>query len=144
MEKKPAPRHRESTKPLPDVPLTVPAAPSTADESCAVTIHGKTYEIQPTRTKYFRTQWANGHVLLKHYTLSEIYALTKERDGLDGDETIFRFLVAAFDDEELVREIYDELDSQTLYRICEIFRKVNKIYEIEEHQKNLVAATKGN
>lgn len=136
MEKKAPPQRKEARKALPQEPLTTPELPAAADTSCTVTIQGETYEIRPTRTKYFRTQWANGHVLLTHYTLTEIYALTRERDGIDGDETIFRFLVAAFDNEELVRKIYDELDSQTLYRICEIFRRVNQIDEIEEHQKN--------
>lgn len=40
-----------------------------------------------------------------------------------------------------MKEVYDELDSETLYRICDIFRRVNQIDEIEEHQKNLMAAT---
>lgn len=141
MEKKPAPRRKATPKQLPETQSVQLAAPSVQDKSNCVVLNGKSYEILPTRTKYFRTQWANGHVLLKHYTLSEIFALTQERDGIDGDEAIYKFLVAVFDDEELVKENYDDLDSETLYQICEIFRRVNKIDEIEEHQKNLMAAT---
>ena len=141
MEKKPTPRRQTTKKQLPETQAIQMDTPSVQDKSNYVVLNGKSYEILPTRTKYFRTQWANGHVLLKHYTLSEIFALTQERDGIDGDETIFKFLVAVFDNEDLVKEVYDELDSETLYRICDIFRRVNKIDEIEEHQKNLMAAT---
>lgn len=141
MEKKPAPRRKAEPKQLPETQSVQLAAPSVQDKSNCVVLNGKSYEILPTRTKYFRTQWANGHVLLKHYTLSEIFALTQERDGIDGDEAIYKFLVAVFDNEDLVKEVYDELDSEMLYRICDIFRRVNKIDEIEEHQKNLMAAT---
>ena len=141
MEKKPTPRRQTTKKQLPETQAIQMNTPSVQDKSNCVVLNGKSYEILPTRTKYFRTQWANGHVLLKHYTLSEIFALTQERDGIDGDEAIYKFLVAVFDNEDLVKEVYDELDSETLYRICDIFRRVNKIDEIEEHQKNLMAAT---
>lgn len=141
MEKNPTPRRKVTPKQIPEAQAPVLETPSAQEREHCVLLNGKLYEILPTRTKYFRTQWANGHVLLRHYTLSEIFALTMERDGIDGDEAIYKFLVAVFDNEELVKEIYDDLDSQTLYRICEIFRKVNKIDEIEEHQKNLMAAT---
>ena len=141
MEKKPTPRRQTTKKQLPETQEIQMDAPSVQDKSNCVVLNGKSYEILPTRTKYFRTQWANGHVLLKHYTLSEIFALTQERDGIDGDEAIYKFLVAVFDNEDLVKEVYDELDSETLYRICDIFRRVNKIDEIEEHQKNLMAAS---
>lgn len=141
MEKKPTPRRQTTKKQLPETQAIQMDMPSVQDKSNCVVLNGKSYEILPTRTKYFRMQWANGHVLLKHYTLSEIFALTQERDGIDGDEAIYKFLVAVFDNEELVKEVYDELDSETLYRICDIFRRVNKIDEIEEHQKNLMAAT---
>ena len=141
MEKKPTPRRQTTKKQLPETQEIQMDALSVQDKSNCVVLNGKSYEILPTRTKYFRTQWANGHVLLKHYTLSEIFALTQERDGIDGDEAIYKFLVAVFDNEDLVKEVYDELDSETLYRICDIFRRVNKIDEIEEHQKNLMAAS---
>lgn len=141
MEKKPAPRRKVTPRQMPEPEVQALETPTLLNNDNCVTLAGKVYEILPTRTKYFRTQWANGHVLLKHYTLSEIFALTTERDGIDGDEAIYKFLVAVFDDEELVKSVYDDLDSQTLYRICDIFRRVNKIDEIEEHQKNLVAAT---
>ncbi len=141
METKPTPRRKAAPKQLPQAELPAIPAPEAADLDNSVVLNGTRFEIKPTRTKYFRTQWANGHVLLRHYTLSEVFALTQERDGIDGDEAIFKFLVAVFDDEALVKTVYDDLDSETLYRICEIFRRVNKIDEIEEHQKNLMAAT---
>ena len=40
------------------------------------------------------------------------------------------------DNEELIREYYDDIDSDTIYRMLEIFRRVNKIAEMEEKLKN--------
>ena len=142
MESKPTPRAEQPRKRLPTATPEQKPIPAALDMDRTVFLRGKPYEIRPTKTKYFRTQWANGHVLLRHYTLSEVYALTPERDGIDGDDAIFKFLVAVFDDEALVKEIYDDLDSESLYQICEIFRRVNKIEEIEDHQKNLMAAAR--
>ena len=142
MENKALPAVKHSSKDVTQAPPDKKSLPSTLDRERTVVILGEPYEIKPTKTKYFRTQWANGHVLLKNYTLSEIYALCKDRDGVDGDDAIYKFLVATFDDESFVSRIYDELDTDTLYRIYEIFRRVNKIDEIEEHQKNLMAASK--
>lgn len=144
MKEKSMPLEASARRRMPNASLPERPAPATLDAERTVTIEGKPYEIKPTKTKYFRSQWANGHVLLKHYTLSEIYALTQERDGIDGDSAIYKFLVAVFDDENMVKAIYDELDSELLYRICEIFRQVNKIEEIEERQKNLMAANRAN
>ena len=57
-------------------------------------------------------------------------------DGLDGDKKLYDWLVAVTDDEELIRENYDEIDSDIIYRMLEIFRRVNKISEMEEKLKN--------
>jgi hypothetical protein len=57
-------------------------------------------------------------------------------DGLDGDKKLYDWLVAVTDDEDLIRENYDEIDSDTIYRMLEIFRRVNKISEMEEKLKN--------
>ena len=57
-------------------------------------------------------------------------------DGLDGDKKLYDWLVAVTDDEELIREHYDDIDTDTIYRMLEIFRRVNKISEMEEKLKN--------
>ena len=57
-------------------------------------------------------------------------------DGLDGDKKLYDWLVAVTDNEDLIRDYYDEIDSDTIYRMLEIFRRVNKITEMEEKLKN--------
>jgi hypothetical protein len=72
------------------------------------------------------------------YPLSDILAMGPKSfgDGLDGDKKLYDWLVAVTDDEDLIREHYDEIDSDTIYRMLEIFRRVNKISELEEKLKN--------
>ena len=57
-------------------------------------------------------------------------------DGLDGDKKLYDWLVAVTDNEELIRENYDDIDSEIIYRMLEIFRRVNKISEMEAKLKN--------
>ncbi len=58
-------------------------------------------------------------------------------DGRDGDKALCDWLVAATDNEELIRENLDEIDSEMVYRILAIFRRINKIDELEAKLKNV-------
>ena len=60
-------------------------------------------------------------------------------DGRDGDKALLDWLVAATDREELVRKNYNEMDSGTIYKILAIFKRVNKIEELEKKLKNAEA-----
>ena len=60
-------------------------------------------------------------------------------DGRDGDKALLDWLVAATDREDLMREHYNEIDTDTVYRILEIFRRVNKIDDREAKLKNAMA-----
>jgi hypothetical protein len=77
--------------------------------------------------------------------LSDILAMGTKSfgDGLDGDKKLYDWLVAVTDNEELIRKNYDEIDSETIYKMLEIFRRVNKISELEEKQKNVKAPREG-
>lgn len=103
-----------------------------------VIIGGKLIEIKPTKLKYQRNRTAVFYHILEMYPLSDILAMGANSfgDGLDGDKKVYDWLVAATDDEDLIRENYDEIDSDIIYRILEIFRRVNKINEMEEKLKN--------
>lgn len=46
------------------------------------------------------------------------------------------FLIAATDNEQLIVENYDELDTEIIEKILAIFKRLNKIDEKEAKQKN--------
>ena len=77
--------------------------------------------------------------VLELYPLPDILAMGPNQfgDGRDGDKALLDWLVAATDREELVRKNYNEMDTEQIYRILEIFRRVNKITEREEKLKNV-------
>jgi len=103
-----------------------------------VVIGGKLIEIKPTKLKYQRNRTAVFYHILEMYPLSDILAMGPKSfgDGLDGDKKLYDWLVAVTDDEELIRENYDEIDSKVVYQLLEIFRRINKISEMEEKLKN--------
>jgi hypothetical protein len=53
------------------------------------------------------------------------------------------WLIAVTDDAELVRTNYDAMDTGTVEQLLSIFRRMNKIDEKEQRQKNLQTARKG-
>ena len=103
-------------------------------------IGGKQIEIKPMKLIYQRNRTAVFYHVLDSYPLPDILAMDNPfQDGRDGDKALFDWLVAATDDEELITEHYNEIDSGTIYKILEIFRRVNKIDEMEERAKNVEA-----
>ena len=57
-------------------------------------------------------------------------------DGRDGDKALMDWLIAVIDDEQLIVDNYNEMDTETIEKILAIFKRVNKIDEKEEKQKN--------
>ena len=108
-------------------------------------IGGKLIEIKPMKLKYQRNRTAVFYHALELYPLPDILAMTVDPvtkkspfgDGRDGDKALLDWLVAATDDEDLIRENYDDIDSDTIYRILAIFRRVNRIDEMDEKLKNV-------
>lgn len=64
-------------------------------------------------------------------------------DERDGDKALMDWLIAVFDDENIVIDNYDEMNTETIERILAIFKRVNKIDEKEEKAKKLQALTAG-
>lgn len=64
-------------------------------------------------------------------------------DDRDGDKAVMDWLIAVTDDEKLVTEHYDSMDTGVIEQLLAIFRRINKIDEKEQKQKNLLAARKG-
>lgn len=110
-----------------------------------IVINGQIVEIKPTKLKYHRNRTAVFYRALELYPLPDILAmglnpetgLSAFGDDRDGDKALCDWLVAVFDDEDLVRENIDEFDSEMIYKILAIFRRVNKIDVVEEKLKNV-------
>lgn len=137
-EVKEIPNGEQETKPIPKEVEHVKELPKVGNPENTVIIGGKLIEIKPTKLKYHRNRTAVFYHILEMYPLSDILAMGPKAfgDGLDGDKKLYDWLVAVTDDEELIRENYDEIDSDLIYRLLEIFRRINKISEMEEKLKN--------
>ena len=121
--------------------------PAVGSPENTVTIGGKLIEIKPMKLKYIRNRTAAFRMLIEQFPLSYILAMdrTSFGDGRDGDKALYDWLVAVTDNEELIRENYDEIDSETIYRLLAIHRRIEKIDELEAKLKNAETpgATKG-
>lgn len=133
------------TKPVPDTDVQTKELPQVGNPENTVIIGGKLIEIKPTKLKYQRNRTAVFYHILEMYPLSDILAMDAKAfgDGLDGDKKLCDWLVAVTDDEDLIRENYDSMDSDVIYRMLEIYKRVNKISEMEEKLKNAKAPREG-
>lgn len=139
------PDSEQEVKPVPEEGPAERELPLVTNGENMITIGDTTIEIKPTKLKYQRNRTAVFYHILELYPLSDILAMGTKSfgDGLDGDKKLYDWLVAVTDNEELIRKNYDEIDSETIYKMLEIFRRVNKISELEEKQKNVKAPREG-
>ena len=137
-DKKEIPAIGQNAMPVPEENKAKEELPPVGTPENTVIIGGKLIEIKPTKLKYQRNRTAVFYHILEMYPLSDILAMGPKSfgDGLDGDKKLYDWLVAVTDDEELIRENYDEIDSKVVYQLLEIFRRINKITEMEEKLKN--------
>ena len=120
-------------------------SPKTGHQENMVSIGGVTIEIKPTKFIYERNRTATFYKILELYPVGEIFHMTPEQigDGRDGDKAVFDWLIAVTDNEELIKQKYDEIDQTTVDKQVEIYKRVNRIQEKEERLKNLMAPRKG-
>ena len=135
---KEVPTESQEMKPIPEAGVKNKELPQIGVPENTVVIGGNLIEIKPTKLKYQRNRTAVFYHILEMYPLSDILAMGPKSfgDGLDGDKKLYDWLVAVTDNEDLIRDYYDEIDSDMVYRLLEIFRRVNKISEMEEKLKN--------
>lgn len=131
---KETPKSEQKTKELPKV----------GSPENTVIIGGKLIEIKPTKLKYQRNRTAAFYRLLEMYPLTDIQAMESGAfgDDRDGDKATMDWLIAATDDEQLVVENYDSMDTGTIEKILSIFKRVNKIDEKEAKLKNMAKERK--
>ena len=138
VNERPVPELAQEERVAPDTTVRMRELPKIGNPENTVKIGDRLVEIKPMKLKYQRNRTAVFYHILELYPISDILAMENPfGDGRDGDKALCDWLVAATDDEELIRENLNEIDSETIYRILAIFRRINKIDELEEKQKNV-------
>lgn len=134
-EEQPEPSVEKEEKPEASAEKT--EKPSDELEENCVMVGDKKIELKPTKLKYFRNKAASAYGIIKAVPLHELLTYGKGviDETRDADQLLYDFLVAAFDDKDLVRENYDEFDADTIDRICKIFGRLNHIDEKEEQAR---------
>lgn len=125
-------------KELPEGGVKKKDLPQVGSPENTVMIGGKLIEIKPMKMKYVRNRTAAFRHILETYPLSDILAMENTfGDGRDGDKALFDWLVAVTDDEQLISDNYDEMDTDTIYRMLAIHRRIDKVDEMEAKLKNV-------
>lgn len=103
-----------------------------------IRINDEEFEIKPTKLKYQRNRTAAAYRLLDIYPLPDLLSVDKGvlDPDRDGDEIVYDFMIAVFDNDDIVRRLYDQMDSDTIDRAVKIFKRLNHIDEKEEQAKN--------
>lgn len=132
-------------KELPSTAQAEKGLPQVGSPENSVVLGDTLVEIRPTKLRYQRNRTAAFYKILEIYPLSDILAMDAGAfgDDRDGDKALMDWLIAVTDDPELVRANYDSMDTGTIEQLLAIFRRVNKIDEKEQKQKNLRTAGKG-
>ena len=125
-------------KSIPDVKMETKELPVIGKPENTVTIGGELIEIKPTKLKYQRNKTALFYKVFDMLPLTDILAMDAGAfgDDRDGDKCVMDFLIAVTDNEKLIADHYDEMDTDTVYKILAIFRRINKIDEKEANAKN--------
>ena len=128
----------QEQKPVPTPEQEVKELPQVGTPENTVIIGGELIEIKPTKLKYQRNRTALFYKVFDMLPLPDILSFEAGAfgDDRDGDKCVMDFLIAATDNEKLVVDNYDEMDTGTIYKILSIFRRVNKIDEKEAKAKN--------
>lgn len=134
---KPVPEVTDNTPPLPKVTSKKMATPKIGDPQNVVQFGDIEIELKPTKIKYQRDRTAAFYRVLKQMPLIDILAL---QDGIldpdrSSDKMLFDWLIAVTDDSKIVTANYDKLDSESIYKILEIFCRLNHIPDEEKKQK---------
>lgn len=142
--RKKLPSATQESKELPSAEAPKKELPKVGAPENTVVIGGTPIEIKPTKLKYQRNRTALFYKMLDTYPLADImgYAAGTFGDERDGDKCVMDFLIAATDNEQLILDNYDEMDTETIEKILSIFRRVNRIEEKELKLKKLEAERK--
>ncbi len=131
-----------ASKALPTAEQTEKGLPQIGSPENSILIGDTLVEVKPTKLKYQRNRTAAFYKMLEVYPLADILAMEAGAfgDDRDGDKALMDWLIAVLDDEKLVTENYDRLDTGVIEQLLAIFRRVNRIDEKEQKLKNLQTA----
>lgn len=123
---------------IPEKKMHTKPVPKVGNPENTVLVNGMLREVTPTKMKYHRNNVAAFYKIVEMVPLPDIMTMDKNAfgDGRDGDKALMDWLIAVFDDEQFVVENYNEMDTALIEKILTIFKRVNKIDEKEEKQKN--------
>ncbi len=132
-------------KKIPNTDMNIKELPKTGNPENTVIIGSKIIEIKPTKLKYQRNRTAAFYKILEMYPLADIQAMSSGTfgDERDGDKAVMDWLIAATDNEQLIVDNYDELDTGVIEKILSIFKRLNRIEEKEQKLKNMEKERKG-
>lgn len=134
---KPVPEYEEKNVPFPEYEEKKVPLPPIGDERNMVQFGKELIEIKPTKLKYQRDHTAEFYRALKQMPLVDILSLP---DGTidperSSDQMLFEWLIAVTDNPKLVAANYDALDTDTVYKLLEIFCRLNHIQDDEKKQE---------
>lgn len=136
-EAKPAPSKTMRKAPKPKKEMTAPEKPKIGNPENVVVIGGHEIEIKPTKLKYHRNNTAYFYKVVQVVPLPDLFSFPAGTFGDDrtGDKALFDWMVAVTDEPELISKYLDDIDTETVEKMLEIFLRVNKIAEKEEAQR---------
>lgn len=142
--RKKLPTAEQQEKKLPNTETKIKELPKVGSPENTVLIGDKLIEIKPTLLKYQRNRTAAFYRMLDMYPLMDILAMEAGSfgDDRDGDKAVMDWLIAATNDEQLVLDNYDTMDTGTIEKILSIFKRVNRVEEKEEKIKNMARERK--
>lgn len=137
--RKKLPTAEQQEKKMPNTETKIKELPKVGSPENTVLIGDKLIEIKPTLLKYQRNRTAAFYRMLDMYPLMDILAMEAGSfgDDRDGDKAVMDWLIAATNDEQLVLDNYDMMDTGTIEKILSIFKRVNRVEEKEEKIKNM-------
>lgn len=135
----------EKRKELPSAVQDAKGLPQVGSPENSIIIGKTLVEIKPTKLRYQRNRTAAFYKILELYPLVDVLAMEAGAfgDNRDGDKALMDWLIAVTDNAELIQKYYDIMDTGVIEQMLSIFRRVNRIDEKEQKQKNLQTARKG-
>ena len=135
---KASPSEKQTEKAMPVVTDSKKDLPDPRNAMNCIVLGDEIVEIKPTKLKYHRNRTALFYRYVETTPLPDLLGLKKGTfgDDRDGDKAMFDWLIAVFNDADLVKRHYDEMDTDTIEQILSVFRRVNRIDEREENLKN--------
>lgn len=146
-ESEPLPAEKvEEVSALPNEGIENKPAPPVGNTENLFTCDGVTIEIKPTRLYYQRNGVAGFYRALKSMPLPYIFQLPD--DFFDAKRTptkcLMDWVTCVVDNPEFTKKHFDNMTSQDIYTLLEMFCRLNSIDEMEEQVKNRAAtATMG-